>query len=284
MIRAIRSDKTARARDAFWCVVGSGLPAALAFALYKKTSVRAENWHLAVIWLGVAATAVWLVGILRWRIYGHLDSGGISVRPSREAAADDLPWSEVEEIFLGAGLDFELRGGGRRVRVPRGVEVARDLWAEMHVRALPVVRERLRGRMNEGVSLSFRGPRSRPWLYRAITAAMLAVAVAHVPGVRSPLAAVAVAGSLFLWLRVFWEAREVASWLTAEVVVAPEVLGIRRLGREQRFLRAELGEAQLDRRGWLVIPRPDARPLRIPPVLANFRFLTELLRDGRLSE
>lgn len=280
MIRAIRSDKKARARDAFWCVVLSGIPAAFGFAL-----IRAEElWQLLSIWLPAAGATIWLVGVLRWRIYGHLDSGGISVRPSREAAADDLPWNDVEEIFLGSGLDFELRGGGRRVRVPRGVEVAKDLWAEMHVRALPVVRERLRARMHEGVSLAFRGPQARPWLYRALSAAMLAVAAAHVWGVRSPLAAAGAAGSLFLWGFLLWEARELASWLTAEVVVAPEVLGIRRLGRERRFLRAELGEARLDRRGWLVIPRQNARPLRMPPVLANFRFLTELLRDGRLSE
>ncbi len=283
MIRAIRSDKKARCRDVFWCILLSGIPASLVFALLRKGEGRAENWHLLPIWLPVAAAAVWIVGVLRWRIHGHLDSGGISVRSSREAAADDLPWKDVEEIFLGSGLDFELRGGGRRVRVPRGVEVAKDLWAEMHVRALPVVRERLRARLNDHVPLTFRGPRSRPWRYRALTAMLLAGAAAHLPGIRSPLAAAAAAGSLLLWILIFWEARELASWLTAEVVVAPEVLGIRRLGRELRILRAELGEARLQG-GWLVIGRPNARPLRIPPVLANFRFLAELLRDGRLSE
>jgi hypothetical protein len=220
---------------------------------------------------------------LRWRSRIRIDEEGIEWRRSKQTVVTRLRWDEVDELFLLGRDGFEVRGGGRSVRLSRGYRIpwnARDLCSDR----LAGLRERLRDRALRDGQLVFRMPTARLRAHAVYLAAILfltgltglMLAPLFRPGrLGFPVFIVIFGGS---WL---WGLRRRASRLGTIVTLYPDGLLVRRLDGRDRIPWSDLASSEWDGRGGLILTLHSGRRIPLPARLGNITLLEEFVEEGR---
>ena len=272
----LRYAGTAKVRDILGSVLTAIVPGSLLLIALQRGLGDLSWVHLLGVWAGVT------VGVLvclapRWSARGRLDGRGLAVQAGARGPSNELIWDGVEEVhFLPRG-GFEVRGDGRRIRVPwtmEGAPGARE-WAVK--RSAPSVERRLRQALDRDGVAVLRGLWSRPagWGALAILALVLSTPTALLLRVKGEVLGCAVI-LLALLLALALAAAVKLAWQFAVVEIRPEGLRLVRFRRERLFKWSEIRGIELRPDGEAVIVFGWRETLVLPPIVANLWVLPGL--------
>jgi hypothetical protein len=219
---------------------------------------------------------------LRWRSRFRMDDRGVEFRRSGGRLATRLDWGEIDEIFLLGPVDFELRGGGRRIRFA-GPYDHLEQACERCAPRLDGIRDQLRSRALEEGRVVFRMPAGTWKAHLAYLGAVL-VLTAMTGFCLAPLfkrsffsfpIVVVLMGSGWLW-----SLRKRASGLGTRVMLHRQGIVVRRLDGKDRVPWRDFDHSEWNEGDGLNLVLRSRRVISLPASLSNLAMLEEFLRAG----
>lgn len=242
------------------------------FALYGLTFL--------IITAGIALPRIWL----RWWSHVRLDASGCRAFRNRSRPIWCLAWEDVETVWLLGKGSLLLEAGRRRYRIPASFEDMPELRSACLGQLLPVIRKKVRARVDAQDRLEFRMAGRRSTTHLLYFAVTILMAGSTLTLARWALdvgwVAWGAVGILFLYGLCLWAARGWVNWRSARIVVDGCGILVERLNGRAFIPWQERPTVEWGGQGDLLLATATGCSVAIPGRLGNILLFVETVQQG----